>query len=68
MDFAIPTDQKIKLKENEKRDKYLDLTTELKKTLEHKSDGDTNWNLHTRYRQQRIVTGMGGFGNKEDEY
>ena len=31
VDFAIPTDHKIKLKECEKRDKYLDLARELKK-------------------------------------
>ena len=31
VDFAIPPDHGIKLKENEKRDKYLDFTRELKK-------------------------------------
>ena len=31
LDFVIPTDHKVKLKESEKRDKYLDLATELKK-------------------------------------
>ena len=30
MDFAIPTDHKVKVKENEK-DKYIDLARELKK-------------------------------------
>ena len=30
MDFAVPADHKVKLKENEK-DKYLDLPRELKK-------------------------------------
>ena len=33
VDFAIPTDQRVKIKENEKRDKYLDFDTELKKNL-----------------------------------
>ncbi len=33
MDFAIPADHRVKLKESEKRDKYLDLAWELKKTL-----------------------------------
>ena len=42
MDFAVPADHGVKLKESEKREKYLDLTRELKKTMEHKSDGDTN--------------------------
>ena len=31
MDFVVPADHKIKLKEGEKRDKYLDLARELKK-------------------------------------
>ena len=31
MDFAAPADHKIKIKENEKRDKYLDFVRELKK-------------------------------------
>ena len=35
VDFAVPADNRIKLKECEKRDKYLDLARELKKTIEH---------------------------------
>ena len=31
VDFAVPADHKIKLKECEKKDKYLDLARELKK-------------------------------------
>ena len=31
VDFAVPADHGIKLKESEKRDKYLDLARELKK-------------------------------------
>ena len=31
LDFAVPTDHRVKLKESEKRDKYLDLARELKK-------------------------------------
>ena len=30
MDFAVPADHRVKLKESEKRDKYLDLARELK--------------------------------------
>ena len=30
VDFAVPADQRIKLKECEKKDKYLDLARELK--------------------------------------
>ena len=31
VDFTIPADHRIKLKESEKKDKYLDLARELKK-------------------------------------
>ena len=31
MDFAVPADHRVKLKENKKKDKYLDLAKELKK-------------------------------------
>ena len=33
MDFAVPADLRIKLKESEKKDKHLDLARELKKKL-----------------------------------
>ena len=31
MDFAVPADHRVKLKENEKKDKYQDLARDLKK-------------------------------------
>ena len=31
VDFVVPVDHRVKLKENEKKDKYLDLARELKK-------------------------------------
>ena len=31
VDFAVPADHRIKLKESEKKDKYLDLAMEFKK-------------------------------------
>ena len=34
VDFAVPADHRVKLKESEKSDKYLDLARELKKTME----------------------------------
>ena len=40
MDLSIPIDLRIKLKESQLKDKYLDLARELKKTMEHKGD---NW-------------------------
>ena len=44
VDFAVPADHRIKLKECEKKDKYLDLARELKKTVEHAGDNYTNCN------------------------
>ena len=43
VDFAVPADHRIKLKECEKKDKYLTLARELgKKTMEHEDDNYTN--------------------------
>ena len=33
MDFSVSADHRVKLKESEKKDKYLDLARELKKKL-----------------------------------
>ena len=53
VDFAVPADHRIKLKECEKKDKYLDLAKELKKKkkMEHEGDNYTNcdwcfWQSH----------------------
>ena len=44
VDFAIPADHRLKRKECEKKDKYLDLARELKKTVERAGDNYTNCN------------------------
>ena len=46
VDIAVPVYHRIKLKECEKRDKYIDLARELKKkqTMEHAGDNHTNCN------------------------
>ena len=62
MNFAVPADHSVKLKEIKKRDKYLDLARELKKTMEHKSDGDTDCNWGSQYSHQRIGTRTGRLG------
>ena len=41
VDFAVPADHRIKLKESENQDKYLDLARESKKTMEHEGDNYT---------------------------
>ena len=43
--------------------KYLDLTKELKKTMEHKGDSDTNCNWCNWNNPQRIGKGSGRHGN-----
>ena len=45
VDFAVPADHRIKLKECEKRDKYLDHARELNKTMEHEGDNYGNCDL-----------------------
>ena len=42
VDFAVPADHRIKLKECEMKDKYLDQARELKKAVEHESNDCTN--------------------------
>ena len=42
VDFAVPADHRVKIKESEKIDGYLDLAWELKNAVEYESDSDTN--------------------------
>ena len=53
MNFAISADYRMKIKESEKKDKYVDLTRELKTTMDHKDDGDTNYGWCTYDNPQR---------------
>ena len=64
VDFAVPADYRVKLKKSKKKDKYLDLAKELKKTVEHESDSGTNCNWCFWYSHQRFGTGTRGFENK----
>ena len=41
VDFAVPSDHRINLKESEKKDKYLDLARELKKGMVYEGDNYT---------------------------
>ena len=47
--MIIPADDKMKLKESKKKDKFLDLARELKKTMEHAGDNYTNCNWCFEY-------------------
>ena len=65
MDSAVPADYRVKIKENEKRDKYVDLARELKTTTQgHKGDGETNCNRCTRNNPQKFVKGTGRIRNQ----
>ena len=63
VDFALPVDHRVKLKESERRYKYLNLVGEFKKTLEHKSDDYTNCKWYSWYSHQRIGLRNGGLRN-----
>ena len=64
MDFAVPADHWVKLKEAEISDKYQDLGREVKKkdqqkTMEHESDSDTNssWCIWNNTPTKKLVNG-----------
>ena len=63
VDFAVPADYRVRLKENEKI-KYLDLTKKQKKTEEHESDVYTNCNWCFWCDHQGINKRTGGLRNK----
>ena len=63
LNFAVPADHRVKLKECEKNDKYLDLAWEWKKPVDHESDGYTNCNWCSWYNHQRTGTKTEGHGN-----
>ena len=58
VDFAVLADHRIKLKECEKKDKYLDLARELKKTMEHDGDNYTNCDWCFWHSNKRITKGI----------
>ena len=63
VDFAVPADHRLKLKEGEKKDIKLELARELKKSVEHENDDCNNYNWCSWYNHKRIGTGTGGLGN-----
>ena len=65
--FAVRAEQRIKLKERETKDKYVDLARELKKkqkTMEYESNGYTNCDWCFRYSHQMIFKENRRLGNK----
>ena len=63
VDFAILADHWVKLKENENKDKYLDLARELKK-LRNMKVMEIPIVISFWYSYQRTNTGTGGLGNQ----
>ena len=63
VDFAVPTEHRVKIKENEKRNKYLDLARELKKLC----DGGTNCKWCTRNDHKKHGKGTERFGNRSTQ-
>ena len=57
-----PAGHRVKVKENEKRDKYLDFARELK-SIEHEDDGDTICSWCAWNYPKRIGKGTGRLGN-----
>ena len=62
--FAVLAYQRVKLGEYEKRDKYLTLLGNLKRTVEQENDGISNCNWCSLYSHQKIDTRTGGLANK----
>ena len=58
MNFAVPADHSVKLKENENKDKYLDLAMELKKLWNLKVNGYTNCNFAFCTVTKGLVQGL----------
>ena len=63
VDFSVPADHRIKLKECEKKDKYLDLARELKKTVEQAGDNNTNCNWCVWNNNKMITKETGELGS-----
>ena len=64
IDFAVPADHRIKPKESEKKNKYLNLARHLKKTMELESDDYNNRYWCFWYSHQTLIKGTEGLGNK----
>ena len=68
VDFAVPADRRVKLKECEKRHKYLDFAMGIEKAVEHESDDNTNCDWCSWYSHPRISTRTGRLVKKQDEW
>ena len=58
MDFTVPADNRVKLNESEKKDKYPDIARELQKKCGTWSDSEISCNWCTRYSHQGLTEGV----------
>ncbi len=63
VDFAAPADNRIILKEREKKEKYLDLGRKIKKKYGTQSDDYTNRDWCFRDGNEITIKGTGGLGS-----
>ena len=64
LDFAVVPNHRVKLKESEEKNIYLDLARELKKLRNMIYNNYTNSNWCFWYSHRRIDKGTGELGNK----
>ena len=63
------TDYRVKIKESEKIDKYLEFARELKKNgVNHEDDDDTNCNWYTWDDPKRLWRKTEGIGNQRKNW
>ena len=64
VDFTVPADHGVKIKESEKWDKCLHLDRDLNKTMQRECDSDTNYGWDTWNNPQKFDKGTGRLRNK----
>ena len=64
MDFAVSTKHQIKIKENEKIDKYLGLGQGAERAVGHKVDSNTNRSYYTWNGLPKFGKKSGGIGDQ----
>ena len=64
MDSVLPGKLRVKIKDNEKRDKYLDPVKEVKKAAGYENYSSTIFILDTQNRQQMFRNGAGRVGSQ----
>ena len=63
VNFAVPADNRIKLKECGKKYKYLNLAWDIEKAVEHVMDDCITWDWYFWPNDWRIIKRPGGLGS-----